>query len=57
MKLLKIIVVLFIAYFIRRFIQMYRTIKLLQNKENAQKNESQKPKSDDSIEADYKIID
>lgn len=65
MKLLKIILVVFLIYFIRRFIQMYKVVKALQ--ENQAQN--QKPtspednqgepqkKNDKVVEADFKVMD
>jgi hypothetical protein len=55
MKLLKIISILFIFYFIRRFIQLYRVMKTIQANQNAKESAPQ-AKSDDSIDADFRVI-
>ena len=66
MKLLKIIAVIFLIYFIRRFIQMYRVMKRIQEEQTKRaQNQSQQPnftqgpekKPNDSIEADYRVVD
>jgi len=55
MNLLKIIIVIFFIYFIRRFIQMYQVLKSIQLKqEETLKNASSK--KDDAIETDYKVL-
>ena len=55
MKLLKIISIVFIFYFIRRFIQLYRVMKTIQANQNAKETTSQ-AKSDDSIDAEFRVI-
>lgn len=61
MRLLKIIVVLFIIYFIRRFIQMYKTLKQINdNNELLMKQKSSHAypeKKSQAIDADFKVID
>ncbi len=61
MKLLRIILILFAAYFIRRFIQMYRALKQLQaeqSKAPAHTNQQRSPKDRGHIvEAEYKVVD
>ncbi len=58
MKLLKILFIIFLIYFIRRFIQLYRVMKAIeaQRLNEAQKRAESKPSSDDVIEADFKVI-
>jgi hypothetical protein len=55
MNLLKIIVLIFIIYFIRRFIQLYQVLKSIQLKqeENLKNTPSKK---DDAIDTDYKVL-
>ena len=58
MKLLKIIGVIFLIYFIRRFIQMYRVMKSVQ--EQQMKNQSPpRPSQKDQnvINAEYKVME
>jgi hypothetical protein len=67
MKLLKIILIIFLIYFIRRFIQMYRVMKQFQAEQVAnQKREAEagmhsqaqpKKNDDDAINADFKVMD
>ena len=63
MKLLKIIVAVFAIYFIRRFFQLYKAMKGLQEqqeqmmKTRAHEEELNKAaKNGDVIEADFKVI-
>lgn len=54
MNLLKIIVTIFIIYFIKRFFQMYRVLKDIQlRQQEMMKNTS---KNNDAIETDYKVL-
>ncbi len=55
MKLLKIISIVFIFYFIRRFIQLYRVMKTIQANQTAKETAPQ-AKSDDSIDAEFRVI-
>lgn len=63
MRLLKIILVLFLIYFIRRFLQMYKVMKAIQQeqkKQNHAKAESDikfHNKGDTIVDADYKVMD
>jgi len=60
MSLFKIILLLFLIYFIRRFLQMYRTLKTLQLERELNENKMRKEqemKKDGAVEADYKVID
>lgn len=60
MNLFKIILFIFIVYFIRRFIQMYRALKAIQlerEMQEAQEQKKQDTKNSDTIEADYKVMD
>ena len=65
MKLLKIIGIFFLIYFIRRFMQMYKVMARIQKEqENLRRQQSshQTPqtrpeKNSDVIEADFKIVD
>lgn len=61
MKLLKLICFLFLIYFIRRFIQMYKVVKRLQEQQaqGPQYQQQQTPKSQTGsvVEADYKVVD
>lgn len=61
MRLLKIIIVLFLIYFIRRFMQMYQVMKGIQaqheaNNLKAQRQE-QAEKAENVVNAEYKVID
>jgi Na+/H+ antiporter NhaC len=62
MKLLKIIIVFFLIYFIRRFIQMYKAVKTLQEQQqaNAEQNNANATKTDGKdkvVEADFKVME
>jgi len=61
MKILKIISIFFVIYFIRRFIQLYRTMKKIQEAQAAGQtfNQTQThaaPKGE-IINADFKVVD
>ncbi len=62
MSLLKIILVIFAVYFVRRFFQMYQVMKKISEQQEmdsrsrAEKDDSGK-RSQDAIKADFKIID
>jgi len=62
MKLLKIILIFFGIYFIRRFIQMYKVMKRIQEQHEAQgKAQASSPcqhnqKNDDIVNADFKVL-
>ncbi|WP_408096465.1 hypothetical protein ACJVC5_15605 [Peredibacter sp. HCB2-198] len=64
MRLLKIIFVFFLIYFIRRFIQMYRTMKQIQDAQlkahedllRRQKTAEQ-TQAGNVINADFKVVD
>ena len=55
MNLIKIIVIIFIIYFIRRFIQMYKVLQSIKMKqqEEAKKNSTV---NKEAIETEYKIL-
>lgn len=62
MKLLKLILVVFTIYFVRRFIQLYKVMKQIQeNQLRAQTKETrtQSPgnNADGAIDVEYKILD
>ncbi len=64
MRLLKIIGVFFLIYFIRRFIQMYKVMSEIQRaqnnlRQNQQHPENARSKPQDSkiINADFKVVD
>jgi uncharacterized membrane protein len=68
MRLLKIIFVIFLIYFIRRFIQMYKVMKRVQaeqelirrrqyEQQQYQANQTPPKKHDNVINADFKILD
>ena len=61
MKLFKIVLLFFLIYFIRRFIQMYRTMKAIQqNKDNEPQGPSsaQRPATEGKVvDADFKVVD
>lgn len=69
MRLLKIIFVIFLIYFIRRFIQMYRVMKKIQEEQatlrqkQAQNQQYQNPpgqqprQQENVINAEYKVLD
>jgi hypothetical protein len=61
MKLLKIISIFFIIYFIRRFIQLYRTMKKIQEEQAKGQTYHTKTTSAASerntINADFKVVD
>ncbi len=62
MRLLKIILVIFAVYFIRRFIQMYRVMKAIQEKQKAEaqkaaENLKTSARNVGVVNADFKVID
>lgn len=64
MKLLRILLVILVIYFIRRFIQMYRTMKRIQEDQlaAAERERHRRPEhgpgpSTGIINADYKVLD
>ena len=61
MKILKIIAIFFVIYFIRRFIQLYRAMKKIQEAQAAgqtfHKNPSQASPEGNIINADFKVVD
>lgn len=63
MKLLKIICIFFLIYFVRRFIQLYKALKRIQDEQaplrSQDKREYQQPgpASGDVINADFKVVD
>jgi hypothetical protein len=66
MKLLKLIVFIFIIYFIRRFFRLYKALKHAQEAQaqalkeaqvKAERDNLQKKKNSDAIDADFKIVD
>jgi len=64
MKLLKLIIAIFVIYFIRRFIQMYRAMKKIQEEQILKSQEDQSQAQSQSneknktvINAEYTVID
>lgn len=62
MKLLKIILVFFIIYFVRRAFQFYRAVKRIQQENLQRQNEFQQtaaqPKADgEVVNAEFKVLD
>ena len=60
MKLIKIIIFFFIIYFVRRFIQLYRAMKKIQDSQAQGKtyNEFSAEKTKSKVvDADFKIVD
>ena len=59
MRLLKIIAVFFIFYFVRRFIQLYKSMKKIQEAQarNDQGQANSHRNSDNVINADFKVVD
>ncbi len=63
MKILKLIFVFLVFYFIRRFIQMYRVMKAIQERQVSEgRSRGPNPQRQDSgaakvVNADFKIID
>jgi hypothetical protein len=65
MKLFKIILLFFLIYFIRRFIQMYRVMKAIQqNRDNGNDQDSEgtsspkRPTQEDKVvDADFKVVE
>lgn len=62
MRLLKIILVIFAVYFIRRFMQMYRVMKAIQEQQKAQAQETAENfkasvRNPGVVNADFKVID
>ena len=60
MSLFKIILVIFLIYFIRRFLQMYRALRAIQLEREIKEREefrAQEVKRDKAVDAEYKVID
>ncbi len=57
MKLLKIISVVFIIYFVRRFIQLYRAMKKIQEAQANMPRQPQNSPKGPTINADFKVVD
>jgi heme exporter protein D len=65
MRIIKIILVIVAVYFIRRFIQMYRVMKSIQEQQqrNMRENQARQQKQDHAardqsiINADFKVMD
>lgn len=63
MRLLKIIIVIFAIYFIRRFFQMYKVMKQIQEEQLKKSEQYQKQnqtaphETQNVVNADFKIID
>jgi predicted secreted protein len=61
MKILKVIAIFFVIYFIRRFIQLYRAMKKIQEAQaNGQTFHKQSPQTTPEgniINADFKVVD
>jgi uncharacterized membrane protein len=60
MKLLKIISVIFLIYFIRRFFQMYKVMAEIQKRQQAERVQPSKnypsDKNGDVIEAEFNVV-
>lgn len=54
MKLFKIILIFFIIYFVRRFIQLYKVVQKLHA--NQLRENSQMQKQSGAVDAEYKVI-
>lgn len=63
MRILKILSVFFLIYFIKRFMEMYRVMKNIQDQQLAQKRndhaQPQRPQQNTKkvIDADFKVMD
>lgn len=65
MRLLKIILVIFLIYFIRRFIQMYKVMKTIRDNQDINpqgprpqaETKKDSPAKDTVIDADFKVMD
>lgn len=63
MRLLKIILVVFLIYFIRRFIQMYRVMKAIREEQELNAQRPQGPVNDFTkqnqtvVDADFKVVE
>jgi hypothetical protein len=57
MRLLKVILVIFFIYFIRRFIQMYRVMRKIQQEGQARPQEPKPSMKSEVVEADYRVVD
>jgi len=61
MRLLKIILIIFGVYFVRRFIQLYRAMKRIQDERELSMQQELKQRSSTQkgpiIEADFKVVD
>ena len=60
MKLIKIIIFFFILYFVRRFIQLYRAMKKIQESQAEGKTYTeytQEKTKSKVVDADFKIVD
>lgn len=64
MRLLKIILVIFLIYFIRRFIQMYQVMKTIRDNQELNPGPKAPPsedrpdsKNDKVVDADFKVMD
>lgn len=58
MRILKILGVIFLIYFIKRFVEMYRVMKRIQEQQDAKKPQNGPPQKDKNvIDADYKVMD
>ncbi len=61
MRLFKLLIVIFGVYFIRRFIQMYRVMKRIQEQQQAQAQNHQASgaphKQPSAIDAEYRVVD
>ena len=56
MKLLKILIVLFLIYIIRRFMQFYRAMKQLQENQLKAQETKKQAATDDVVSAEFKIL-
>jgi hypothetical protein len=63
MRLLKIILIIFIIYFVKRFIQMYRSLKTMQERPptsggpNVYHSAGVNKSEEVVVDAEYKVID
>lgn len=61
MKILKIIGIVFIIYFVRRFILLYKAMKKIQqaqaDKERFEQAQNTKKDPENVVDADFKVVD
>lgn len=61
MKILRIIIIIFVIYFIRRMIQAYKALKLVQRRQEEELRAREKADSEAKqgkvVDADFEVID